>query len=284
MSAIDNYGELEMPEEKAEIEVVEDPVKTVMSIYELYEKIADKTPWNAKYDSLYFETEKLLKERENLQMSPEQVNEIMKFFSRKQGYKYGMEIGLFLSALHNNTNQEIMIIDNLNNTTNLGYKLNKNKKLVFKRSHASVLGNKSEGIIINYGDVNDLGRQSIGGLQINFGTGSDFAKSSKGGLYINAEKINDFGSLNGGLHIDVSRRYSIALENVIDLNKSEYSLSKQQTKLKRRLENRLKELKVLQAVENESYERIYKTVKSFNFKKFEQDITDLATELKNTRY
>lgn len=288
MSILDTYGGFEVPEEKAEIEVVEDPVKTVLNAYEIYEKIAQELKWKRLADvpeAFYFEAEKVLEGREKLEINADNAKEILKVLSQKNKDPR-MQPGFFLSALQNNTSLEILVIDGMHNSTHFGYKLNKNKKLVVSRAiNTSALGINSEGIIINYECVKAMGRNTVGGLQVNFGNAIYYADNSKGGLHININKTSySFGSLNGGLHINASRQYTLRLTNVLDLNKSEYGLSKQQTKLKRRLENRLKELKVLEAVRLEPYEKIYKTVKSFNFKKFEQDITDLATELTNTGY
>ncbi len=288
MSVIDNYGEFELPEEKAEIEVVEDPVKTVLSAYEVYEKIANELMWKRLADApevFYFEAKKVLEGHEKLEINADNAKEILKVLSQKNKDP-SMQPGFFLSALQNNTNLEILVIDGMHNSTHFGYKLGKNKKLVVGRAiNTSAIGINSEGIIINYEYVKEMGRNTAGGLQINFGSVTRYANDAKEGLHININKVSyHFGSLNGGLHINASRRYTLGLINVLDLNKSEYGLSKPQTKLKRRLENRLKELKVLEAVKLEPYEKIYKTIKSYNFKKFEQDITDLATELTNAGY
>lgn len=181
MSVIDNYGDFELPEEKSVIEVDEDPVKTVLSIYDLYDKVAVKK-WNEGImlgqfmPLMYEQAEKLLKDKQKISFDEKQIKRFINELVKKEHDKMQAYIdvkGLFLSAIHNCSSIETLVVEEFEKTESLGYKLNSDKKLVIgPKVKCIYLGNNVEGgIVLNYSSKIELfGTNAKGGIQIHKGS------------------------------------------------------------------------------------------------------------------
>lgn len=314
MSVLDNYGEFELPEEKSKIEVVEDPVKMVISSYEIFEKVAtkivnDKNIYlEPKAQLIYDEAVKLFNGKEQLKLTDKEAEKIVEFVKPKtfRLMDYFSIEGYFLSALHNTTTLDVLLIDKSNNFFSLGYKLKKNKTLIFGPNvNCYCLGESCQGDVINLGIVHHFAKKAIDGVQLNFWIGDEQALYAENGIQINLSKhdylIGFQGHLTkGGIQINVGNIYNQGasiwnLEGGIQINLGKmapYSntminltdsfLSSKVKKLKKKLE---KELEKVEIFENlflgMSYERKVNMVRQFDWNSFEKNINAIAYALKN---
>ncbi len=294
MSAIDFYGEFEVPEEKSAIEVVEDPVRTVIGCYELFGKAVQSFINNFTVDYLrncekgYKIAEELFSNKEKLTFKSEQITEILDFLSEGNKPTHYLR-GLFLSALQNKTGLNNLVINRNIWLNQLGYLLKKDKLLIIAKDSNTVvshLGMYCEGKIINYRLIDYFSYGARAGLQINYGRARYIANEAKGGIQINQKFIPmnlDTGPFNseGGSIIVEGQRISLEVTDrflIADALFRKYLLP-----VKQKLDNKLKEIDFIPQMEND-YEGLVKKVDSFNWKKFEKDIRDIADEMLRVLY
>ncbi len=225
MSAIDAYGEFELPEEKSEIEVIKDPVRFVSSSYDAFDVIFKKKsrqfPTSGQYselkEALYSAGESFFAEKE-LKFNEAQIKKVLELLDKEKYdifYPTYVKNGMFLSALQN-TCIDKLIVDNVNHFHELGYRLKRNKWLVIGKNamdiHAGVseknvgfVGYNSEGNIINNSEhIYHLGMWSECGVYLNNARSKTFGDGSKGGIFINNKHAERFGSAakNDGVYIN----------------------------------------------------------------------------------
>ncbi len=137
MSAINSYGCFDLPEEKAKIEVVENPLQVLTASYELFRKsikvITNESKWEfdgSKRAQIYEKAVNLFKGKEDLQIESVGSKKILDVLSRARSCD---GTGLFLSALLNKTSINDLIVDDFPAIVYLGYKLAPKKKFSFRR-------------------------------------------------------------------------------------------------------------------------------------------------------
>ncbi len=313
MQAIDAYGEFEIPEEKATIEVVEDPVKTTIACYHLYQgeakKLLDEKRLNLKdiFDTqpkLYGFAEKIFDGKEKLKIKGSDLIRIVKeerskiyfyfvdnFINIDRGDHYYCDIltGPFLSAFHNNTALDVLVIKDIFCLLTAGYKLKRNKTLVID-SPATVLdlGILCQGNIINYADLrhklfnNDSAFASSieNGLQINYGRAVFFGIDCKSGIQINNNTVDYFlrnansadGNGERAIKIEKGKTIYDKTVDVIDLtNPKDYLFH---TKIK----NKLKEIEFLKDLNKKEIDEMEQRIREFDFARFEKELIKIVKE------
>lgn len=279
MSVIDNYGEFEMPEEKEHIEVDENPVHVVNSLYELF-KTKVKGIYNKR--NAYELAEELLLDKKDLKIKGSEIEEILNFL-RKDADSESLA-GLFLSAL-NNTIINTLIINDFPKLDCIGYRLAKNKKLLLGRKVITIwAGYDGQGVLINNGSVISFADETTDGTQINNGRTAEFAFYTSGGIQINNGLVrSSFSSLinkglqinNGTLEFELSQYIT---EKIIDLKRK--FKNKKINLLKSQLQNKISELDFLKNIKNETYEQIANKIDAYDFNKFEKDATGICKKIK----
>ncbi len=308
---MDNYGEFDLPEEKSEIEVIEDPVKAVISSYEFFRKIANEKINLKNYslfefvEELYERAEKTLEGKEKLAFDENKIEKIVQnmtyFFAEE---KWIAIPGLFLSALQNKTTIDTLILRGDQIRAELaGYKLKKDKTLVIgKKVRTKMAGYLAEGNIINNGEAEQLSQNALGGFYINNGTADYFGMHAKKGVYINNGNVQTMGwgagfddeeerinviNINTGivkLQMATYPDYTINIStgqierhiykrNIILIN---YCSS---TPLKQKLDDKLSEIEFTKTLDELPYEEQIRKVKEFDWQKFEKETTEIAEEI-----
>ncbi len=288
MLAIDAYGEFEIPEEKATIEVNEDPVKTAIACYELFGAYASELEAFKQrktfvimsdkiIESLYEKAEKILEEKQKLNLNLNQIIAVVDALKNRDG------IGLFLSALQNNTDLSVLPLqcDGKKYYADLaGYKLKKNKWLIIgsRAKDAKLVGYASEGNVINYGDIYTFSWDCKGGIKINNGQVQHMTNgASQKTLVINNSDflclctagILYYLLINNNPLKDVYSNHHV----VINLWKE-----KELSSLKQKLDEKLKQTDFLKA---DDYDKsVIKKISELDFTQFEKDITAIANEIK----
>lgn len=296
MTGIDSYGEFELLEEKSVIEVVEDPVKTVLSLFDLFHtKFMTRSCWNL--EEIYVECEKAFEGKEKLKPNFNDVNEILKGFEQKPYVKWAdISIGLFLSAMHNSTATDVLFLKK-GIWHYSGYKLAQDKTLItgfgFKKEIFSYVGEEGKGNIINYGYLHNLGDRYKNGLTINLGETARQGSYSENGLHINQKTTEMFGSyakaevfINTGTVKDVCDRVininaslkSPFLEKAINLY--QHSGTEKIVALRTDLDSKLEQIAFLKKIKEVGCEKIVEQARKFDWKKFKQEITAKAEEIK----
>ncbi len=318
MNIIDNYGNFDIPEEKSEIKVVENPVQTIFSLYELFSKTmakelikeVDQYWWYCNHQKFilpfYKKTLALFDGRPKLGLNEEKAGELLKLIKYSENKKSGKnigEVGLFLSAVHSSANLEVLVLGDFKYLDFIGYKLPENKtvvigpKIKLNKYYISGMncigGCEAKGNVVNYGSIYSVGRESESGVHINLESVTQFCWHSNGGVHINENNTRDMGlGSRKGIMINEGRTKEIYGYNTMEkicINKrsSKYPpmgiisiKPKQFHPLKSKLNKKLEEISFLKKLGNADYETIVKQIKSFNFKQFEQDITAIAHEIK----
>lgn len=310
MSAIDNYGELEVPEEKTEIEVIEDPTKTIASSYQIFCGLGKKRfkgafkygGWSEiKYcktdlEDLYQIAIDVLKDKEKLRYNYADLKPIFELLKPKQNNFHVVFGGIFLSALHNIANTDAILFNEKNKLLcQLGYRLKENKTLVVgHRVYSDDVGTLSQGNIINLGMVERLGRESYEGRIINYGfVCSYLSLHGENAVRINNNFVREFRYhdsckalvINAGVTAD-----EYVPEKVINLNrKLPLNLHFSQPEndkflLRNKLEEKLKDAECLEKLKYVSSEdEIIKIASEFDFNKFEKELREVAKGLKRYR-
>ncbi len=258
MNILDAYGNFDLPEEKAVIEVVEDPVKTILSTYKLFrgtvekklnEKELEGYGPNWVYEKefrnyLYEETAKLFDGKEQTKLSDEQLKQVTCEIKYKQ--KPWDATGIFFSALQNKTQLELLVADGLPAISVIGYKLKPNKTVVLgPETKAISLGYQAEGNTINLGEVRYQGAEATKGMHINSGAldfmgWALFGEQSKG-VWVNIGRFLAYFSIEENI--------ALAQDGVSRMLKYE-DFEKSLQKKPSRLEKKLKELDFLKATKN----------------------------------
>lgn len=310
MNVADAYGDFELPDEKSEIEVIEDPVKTIISCFKLFEKKTKTDEYKYFNDAtemeekLYQEAVKIFDGKEDLKASAKELEEIS-----RAGYASAYEIQAvlpcFFSAMQNTTHINDLVISPPANrflVGTYGYLLKENKCLFLTTGVYHSIGFKNRGniittkycegicigeehesgLIINFGKPTfHMGEKQKGGIIIQIGDANTNAISShrmEGGIFINSTGSDSIGRENsGGLIININKKDVPLYRTVIDLPRyAKFS------HIQKKLEDKLEETKCLKDLENPVYsygERINRLNK-FNFKQFQIDITAIAEEIK----
>lgn len=296
MSAIDSYGEFEVPEEKSVIEVVEDPVRTVMSCYELFGKAVQSFINDFTVDYLnncekgYKIAEELFSDKEKLTFKPEQITEILDFLSENNKPTRYLR-GLFLSALQNKTGLNNLVINRNIWLNQLGYRLQKDKLLIIAKDSnivVSHLGMYCEGKIINYRLTDYFSYGARAGLQINYGRVRYMADESKGGIQINKNSsaiYDDYfvGRVNSPKKLIKFKGCGISLDKKLNSHTADALFRKYLLPVTQKLDDKLKELDFIPQMEND-YEGLVKKVDEFEWKKFENDVKNIADEMIRVLY
>lgn len=300
MSAIDNYGEFDLPEEKSEIEVIEHPYLILAKCYDDFNQLI-KNNKEINDKKAYDEALNLLKDKKELKINNNEIKELLDIIKLKQKKFNYFAAGLFLSAVHNNLNSiKVMLIDNfvekieplLKYGVNgpLGYKLNSKKMLIVgPNTGVEQLGEYSKGTIINYGKTYGMAFYSQQGLQINHGIITRLALRSAGGTRINYGNLKWIRQ-NNGLNINMGKKTDIMISpsdagsfpiNNRDIYYKDQVLYQEKISIqsKQKLYEKLKELDFLKIMNKLPEEEQIQKVESFNFNKFEKEVTDIVNEL-----
>ncbi len=288
MSAIDEYGEFEVPEEKSVVEVVEDPVRVVSSCYDLFkkatEKIRSSPDWffgNGK-DEIYSLAEKLFEGREKLRITSEQLSPLLE--EKMDSFD---ATGLFLSALQNRTNTDVLAVYPNKNFDKImfdfvGYKLNKHKTFVIGYNvalNSIILGKEQTGNIISYAGglafINTTFDMKIY-LETWFSSKTSpvlkaINLSKYSGIILNDEVIpsRNYAGKLVCLHLNKSRGY-----NTFDIgNDPDFR------PLKSELEQKLKEIDFFNQT-RVSREKIFEQIEAYDWQSFAQKIRSIGEQIK----
>ncbi len=304
MSAIDAYGEFDLPEEKSAIEVVEDPVKSVLSCYDFFIKTSVFAENRGRYrdtsilPQIYDKVADVFKGKESLKWDSVQLECLIKNLAEKMK-KSGDEVvdGLFLSALLNQTNIKTLYINESVNFRYMGYELKKDKTLaVGSKVSAFYLGCLGKGNTINLSNLYIQGVQTSGGIHINKGKISGLQGAGGAGIFINRgyafsqglNYLNDNIFINDehtteqgnydlkGLFINLKNLEQFDKKAVIDLSSATTCVLRQE------LQQKLYELDFLDRLEDMNYEQAFNAVDSFDWNKFEDDIKRIAERIRRS--
>lgn len=218
MTILDTYGELELPEEKSVIEVVENPIQVIFSYYELFSKTIakelfetiDQRWWYCNYQEWvspsYKKTLALFDEKPKLELNEEKADELLKLIrasEEKKTEKNIGQVGLFLSAVHSSTDLEVLVLDDFKHLDFIGYYLPENKtvvigsKIILSNNDITGMncigGTQAKGNVINYGSIYSVGRSSESGVHINLESVQQICWHSQGGVHINEKNTKDMG-------------------------------------------------------------------------------------------
>lgn len=290
MSTIDNYGELELPEEKTTIEVVEDPVKIIIATYDIFKKIVspkileyERTHFNVWpffwwtvadfVEEIYGDAEKLFRGKEQISLTQEHLREINKYISQKAVVCDGT--ALFFSALHNDTPLKVLAIDEYLDLEIFGYKLKKDKTLVLgEKVHAKFLGYSCDGNTINKGKIGSQGEWARIGLHINQGTlevrGWAPVTSLSNALFVNA----------GGLLCNPTGLCYLNCDYLISkgsFSRTTYDLKEPKTKLQQAFQE-IEFIKTTKDIYN-----LAEKINIFDFEAYERKLNEIFDENEHNR-
>jgi hypothetical protein len=192
----DRYGALAKPEERAPIEVVENPVALAHAAYKAWLPIARARPFAVDLPTraygqglscqLYDEAARLLRPAARAfdTLTQDQLDSILAAAKPADSEA----TGLFVSALLSETG--LPGLDGGFSHQIVGYRLAAGKKLVLRGTGAygAILdaGRHASGTLINCGDTWTFARQAAGGLQVNYGSVyHELADGARGGLQAN---------------------------------------------------------------------------------------------------
>lgn len=228
MGLIDVYGDFDVPEEKLTIEIVEDPVKTVLSCHDFAKKNSiKKTKYNGNscvketVNTAYAQLVDLFKNHKNLKPDMKKILPVLKTKAEECDIT-----GLFLSALHNTVDLDALIVDDFpEELDHLGFLLKEDKILVLgKKIKCNDTGEESCGKIINHGNCQILGFRTNNGLIIN-NSAINYALSfhSTKGIYINNGHTDNLNVGSSGIHINLGtvRTTGFSSTEGININKGE---------------------------------------------------------------
>ncbi len=299
MNLMDNYGEFELPDEKREIEVIKDPVKIILSHYELFRKIVEKDLEKNKYfnaENAYNSALKLFEGKETFDPSSDDVNKaINDATSKKSEDKNDEFLGFFISALHNSTNLETLVVKEYSQHYH-GYRLKKDKLLVLKdgknNSRGAYIGKYSEGNIINYGTLLQAGENAQDGIIINHSHIQFDCHNIKNLLAINTGTVHYSRYFYGEhkkpslMNLGCTESYNLGFNIKVDIRNIPENLSDVPLYLKPKLDKTLKDIKYLQELKNADYKEQIKQYSSFNWNELEENIMQvggMASFVKMTR-
>ncbi len=296
MSIIDNYGDFDLPEEKSVVEVVEDPVKTVLSCYDIFKKISEKTIkkklyplWNHDINCvyrIYEEGLKVFNGKEELKIDYKQTKDMLKELKSKAGDRD--ETGVFLSVLINSTKINALFIDEFPRLDSIGYRLLENKIIILGpkndffdlgwSAESGITINKGAGVYqclwadggvhINLGKL-DVQGSGEGGIRINKGILKNRSLGKKDDLFINQGSINYIGCfVSGGCHINLTESQYFP--------KSVINLLQTKNKLKSQLEQKLSKLNFLKT---EDPEKLVQLAVAYDWKKFEKELKEICEKI-----
>lgn len=319
MSTIDNYGKFEVPEEKTQIEIIEDPINCIISSFELFKKMHGEI-WKSvfsepeKVQKIYLSALKIFENKQNLRIGIKDMNELTKIFKSERQSAQNTA-GLFLSALQNETAIDTLIITSPLELNLLGYKLKQKKRIILGENITTYnLGSNAKGgIIVNKGNATYLGYLSEGGIQINkeqsthLGTGGKKSininqgitqylgnnNCTADGIYINQGMCRVFGVEHGGkgLYINLGEMQSNIIEDihpyrskVIRLNHYTCFKKPELKLLKSKLEQKLGELDFLENITDNPSDEELKLLKEFDEIQFEKELANICEEIKEVYY
>ncbi len=314
MSILDAYGDFDVPEEKSVIEVVEDPVKVIISCYDLFKRTSKqffKNDWyrSEKKDLVYNEALKVYEGKQELKVDEKQLEQIIEELRKRAKNFDGT--GLFLSAMLNTTKINMLFVDEFPELDLIGYKIGKNKAVILgpKNNSFEIGGSAKEGSVtinqgttdfqgceaeggshINQGTIHyDQGLGATGGNHINQGTTQYQGWYASGGNHINQGTTHDQGwYVSGGNHINqgttTTQGYNATGGNHIniktvkkDKGKLVIDLSQKQHPLKSQLEQKLDELEFLKT---KDADRLIQLINDYNWKKFDIQLNEICEKIK----
>lgn len=307
MNIMDNYGEFELPEEKARIEVIEDPVKVISSTYDIFKKLTEEITSEDEWylyggrpedlEKLYDIAIKLFDGKEKLKPKENELEEIIKQL-KTTAFNYD-GTGLFLSAMQNALDIKVLAVDKFFNLDLAGYKLSKDKILLLGgRIACEVAGMDCDGVIINNGDSEYLGYKCRHGLYINNGNAKNIGTERGWGIHINRNNAEHMGGFwNKHYHkiiINKNKQYVgdlndellIKLDNLIS-SKKKYACHNHKynymqadehrlSALKKSIDQKLQQIVFLKDNHKLPYKEQIRQLKAFNFKQFQIDIISIA--------
>ncbi len=194
-SLLDRYGNLPVPEEKTRLAVIENPVDVANAAFHLWKQTADAYPVNYKdwqLDSIYDEAVSCLSPHAEA-FKDVKDGELEAIISETIPHKHS---GLFLSALLNSTDLQMLNCMFPVKNFYLGYKLAPGKFLVAEKgSECIMLGYRAAGgVLANLGTAYSFAQLASGGTQVNYATAEDMAIGVTGGNQINFENVIAVGS------------------------------------------------------------------------------------------
>jgi len=130
-----------------------------------------------------------------------------------------------------------------------------------------------EGIQVNYGTVNMMASEVIGGLQVNLGhVRNNMAFCSEGGLQVNLGSTT-FGigwNAIGGFQVDLE---DLKYKSIMDRN---HTVTDDAKPLLKSLEAKLKEIEHLKEL---SQDEALKSIRSYDWKEFEEEVLSLKVQI-----
>ncbi len=288
MNAIYAYGSFGLPEEKSEIEIVEDPVKVLVSSYKLFEKLTDKIIqdrrslgyWDVHWESkelVYQEALKALRGKENIKINNKDIKD---FVRKNPAVVFDKRFGLFLSALCNVSSNDILFFEQcFGVTTNLGYKLKQSKKVIIGDGFFDNIGDYCEGYVVNFSHTSHASYGSENGLLINYGNIAYTGWHSKNLLLINYETVFQAPYKNENTIIInfgyLPKFWGDYEKLTIDLSqKSEPVLEKKLREIEF-----IKEFKNMNSSTHPCYEMFVEKLRQFDLKKFRAEVVDIADRI-----
>lgn len=186
------YGDLGEPEYRADVGRDAEPLQFVESAYSQFRKTAGKIiageknwmtrPHTPVPEIIYQEACRLFDGVTGLKEYTQEIVDNIR--AKAAGYD---GTGLFLSAMMNRTEIDIMAIDNLQNLDFPGYRIPEGKTLVigdFVNAYSA--GRYGRGTVLNWGPgVKRLADRAEGGIQIGWRGSQSMGRLASGGLQIN---------------------------------------------------------------------------------------------------
>ncbi len=305
MNVTDAYGQFELPEEKIDIEVIENPVQIIVSSYNLFKKIIQNMTKKiddfedfrtgiiyVDNDELYNQAVKLFDGKEKLKPNENELEEILKrILVDAENWD---ESGIFLSAMHNTIDLDVLAIDKFFNLAHAGHKLKENKILFLgKKIYSYCTGDESEGIVINNGEAKHFCNTVEKGIVINNDRCENyFYATPKSLIWINTKTATFIGghSFDGEIYANKKREknnltFNIAFARYQQTNKTPLVYIKNETDFEKiisfenEINQKLIDIDFLKTLHKLPYANQIKQLRRFDFRQLEKDIHRIDDEL-----
>lgn len=188
MDSLERYGDLRGPERKGRIKAEAEPLKIVVSLYQVYRPVADriileKKDWyhyRSMVESLYGEACELFRHYSDMDAGWGAAGVLAEKAWPKDG------TGMLLSALLNSTGTEGLVVERFPELDMIGYRIKGGRTLVLREgTQALSAGREGRGVVLNWGECRMMGLWQEGGFQANFGSTDFLAHSAKAGVAVN---------------------------------------------------------------------------------------------------